>query len=157
MKPTPQNTRKVFPVVTCRICSTQEEAHYFEPTKSHMVLQSLCFHCLFWSDLIKVADHPNMVRVKAVHYQVCGDEGGGRAEFRGFGGRHFTIRFDDGRTVQTNNLWCQGGIPERFRQELPDNARFVTEAVKAPSVGQRNDNQPTTQVSPSPESLKEGT
>lgn len=44
----------------------------------------------------------------------------------GFGGRRFWIRFFDGKTVTTNNLWYQGRIPDEFRSELPDNAKFYT-------------------------------
>jgi len=46
--------------------------------------------------------------------------------FLGCAGRRFWIRFFDGRTITTNNLWCQGEIPEEFREELPDNAEFYT-------------------------------
>ena len=38
----------------------------------------------------------------------------------------FWIRFKDGHTITTNNLWCHGTIPEDFRNKLPDNAEFYT-------------------------------
>lgn len=46
--------------------------------------------------------------------------------FRGFSGRRFWIRFKDGSTLTTNNLWYQGKIPDEFRDELPDTAEFYT-------------------------------
>jgi len=37
------------------------------------------------------------------------------------------IKFRDGRSVTSTNLWCQGTIPLQYRDELPDNAEFVKE------------------------------
>jgi hypothetical protein len=41
------------------------------------------------------------------------------------GGARSTIRFRDGRSVVTHNLWCQGEVPAHFREALPDNAEFI--------------------------------
>lgn len=43
---------------------------------------------------------------------------------RGHGGRRFVIRFYDGRTVETTNLWAAGDIPDRLRALFCDNAGF---------------------------------
>ena len=40
----------------------------------------------------------------------------------GMSGARFTIRFTDGRTVETNDLWHSGVIPDRFRDLFPVNA-----------------------------------
>jgi hypothetical protein len=48
-------------------------------------------------------------------------------KFRGFGGRRFIIEMEDGTIHVTTNLWCQGGIPEIFRSELPNNSVFFGE------------------------------
>ena len=42
----------------------------------------------------------------------------------GFGGGCFWIRFKDGKTLTTNNLWYNGEVPSEFRSELPDTAEF---------------------------------
>jgi hypothetical protein len=41
---------------------------------------------------------------------------------RGFGGANFTVLFNDGRVVKTNNLWYQGDIPKAWQDSLPANA-----------------------------------
>lgn len=43
---------------------------------------------------------------------------------RGFGGTHWFIFFNDGRTAETCSLWHLGDIPARWRDQLPDNARL---------------------------------
>ncbi len=50
---------------------------------------------------------------------------------RGFGGRRFDIEFFDGRTVTTTDLWYQGVVSPKWRERLPDNARFATSAGEA--------------------------
>jgi hypothetical protein len=52
-------------------------------------------------------------------------EGGGG--MLGFGGALWRIRFADGSTVETNDLWHQGEIPARFAHLFPVNACFLDE------------------------------
>jgi hypothetical protein len=42
---------------------------------------------------------------------------------RGFDGRTFRFRMlDTGEVIEHDNVWYQGTIPERYREQLPDNA-----------------------------------
>lgn len=43
----------------------------------------------------------------------------------GMGGQVQVIRFNDGRTVITNDLWHQGLIPAQLDGVMPNNAQFV--------------------------------
>lgn len=46
--------------------------------------------------------------------------------FVGFSGRRFKIKMlDTGEIIETNNLWNNGTVAEKFREQLPDNAEFV--------------------------------
>lgn len=47
------------------------------------------------------------------------------AGFEGFGGRKFTICFNDGTEITTRNLWHNGEVPDEWRDKLPDTAKFV--------------------------------
>ena len=47
--------------------------------------------------------------------------------FHGFDGKHFKIRFNNGVTYETNNLWHNGTVPKKFRDKLKNNAIFVKE------------------------------
>lgn len=78
-----------------------------------------------WENYAYATD-PNTRRrevIVAGHHYMVGKGGGG-----GFGGRRFEIRFHDGRTVVTNDLWYQGRIPPAWQEQLPDNAEFVGDA-----------------------------
>ncbi|MCM2285790.1 MAG: hypothetical protein NDI81_13470 [Desulfobacula sp.] len=66
-------------------------------------------------------DEKRRVIVAGQHYMMGANTSGPR----GFGGKRFVINFNDGRTVETCNLWFQGEISRQFRARLPDNARFI--------------------------------
>lgn len=81
----------------------------------------------FWLDKLEIKDDQKTARIDGVHYRV-GPENAPYGEwFRGFSGRKFIIKFHDGRKVVTTNLWCQGHIPMKMREQLPDNAEFIKE------------------------------
>ncbi len=85
-------------------------------------LNENCFDCSFWLKKITMPeeDENRRVIVTGQHYMMGANTSGPK----GFAGRRFAIHFNDGRTVETCNLWFQGEIPEKFRAWLPDNARF---------------------------------
>ena len=43
--------------------------------------------------------------------------------FKGHGGRKFTIQFNDGKVIKTDNLWHNGVIPKKYN--VQDNAVFL--------------------------------
>jgi hypothetical protein len=46
--------------------------------------------------------------------------------FSGFGGRKFRMqRFGSIKIIESNNVWCQGEIPDVWKDMLKDNAKFV--------------------------------
>lgn len=91
---------------------------------AELFTRGLCHSCGFWSD--RVAD-PGGIRAVwaggAVHHFTVGPGNHG-----GFGGQPWRVRFTDGRTVDTNDLWHQGQVPARFAARLPVNATI--EAVR---------------------------
>ena len=90
-----------------------------------MIDEKVCFKCAFWLDKIKNPSS-NRIIIHNNHYMNSGrvDKKTARG-FIGFGGRDFKIKMDDGIIIETNNLWHQGEIPLRFRDQLPDNAIFI--------------------------------
>lgn len=59
------------------------------------------------------------------YYIECGYKPNIEAYLLGYGGRIFHIEHDNGNVIMTNNLWNHGTIPDRWRDRLPDNARFI--------------------------------
>jgi len=86
--------------------------------------KELCFNCSFWTEVIEEYKKGNKVVIDGHAYVIGNEEA--RGGFRGFGGRSFIIEFYDSRqTIVSTNLWHNGEIPKRFRDKLPDNARFI--------------------------------
>ena len=90
-----------------------------------MIDERLCFNCCFWTEWMCRQNEPETARINGWHYRI-GKEMPPTypSHLLGSAGRRFAIVFPDGRVVVTHNLWCQGQIPEHFRERLPDNARF---------------------------------
>lgn len=118
----------------CSICKGCADPSYMEPTGSRIVRERICFGCDFWLEMIRkdaTEYKDRAVRVDGKHY-VMGEKRGRDGErWAGFGGAVWNIEFFDGRKERCNNLWSQGDIPERWREQLPDNARFITAKVPA--------------------------
>lgn len=106
--------------LSCAKCGGALSFSYMEPTKSRMKDRKMCFRCNFWTDMLPRANDPYRYCIDGTMYYGKPEERG-----EGFGGREFWIRTNDGRTVHTWNLWCQGIVPPRFRAEIPDNAVFM--------------------------------
>jgi hypothetical protein len=107
----------------CKICGGIVHTNFIDSVKIKLTEQNICYTCNFWSEKIDIKDNPRTVRVNGTHYWIEDDKP--NAAFQGFGGSKFDIQFNDGRKVVTHNLWCQGDIPLRFRDLLPDNAIFT--------------------------------
>ena len=101
----------------CRICGVLEDKYCHIDV---IIERQLCHTCNFWQTHIEHKDDPECIRAGHKHYRVYPDKNSG---FKGFGGHTFTIEMLDGRIITTSNLWQQGEIPERFWEQLPDNAK----------------------------------
>ncbi len=108
----------------CVECGATDRATYSGETRERMLARSLCFYCLFWFDRIDAQSNPAACIVNGRSFQDAGRRSGRDLSLLGFGGREFRIEFFDGRVLETNNLFGQGEVPERFRDRLPDTARF---------------------------------
>ena len=111
----------------CEICGKEiEKSRYV----GCVICGSKCFNEYYWRKVVSEKDRYIIIGGK------CYCDAGEREQpydtwCLGHGGRRFWIRFQDGRTITTNNLWCQGDVPEKYRAELPDNAEFyIPEHIK---------------------------
>lgn len=109
--------------MTCTRCGKEYTNHYSMEVGTIMQEKNVCFECAFWiwqHDLDKAGNREFAI-IDGAHYVLCPSTTG----IKGNCGRKYTIRFKDGRTVECDNLWHQGIIPERFREQMPDNAEFI--------------------------------
>ena len=109
----------------CNSCGEEDYSTSYSQctTKSIMDEKGFCFKCSFWED--KVIHSPSNRAIIDGHHYVASSGNGG-----GMGGRKFKIKFNDGREIETTNLWSQGDIPKHFRDRLPDDAEFMNGAGK---------------------------
>lgn len=101
--------------------------NWCKPYPELLAERQLCFTCNHWiHTTIPKRDLPGTAIVGGTFYSFDHERpmATGREDFLGHAGHKFTIRFNDGRTVETNNLWNGGKIPTRFLAQLPDNATF---------------------------------
>lgn len=105
--------------MVCEICGKIiNKSQYYDS----VLCSNQCFVKHFWKKII--SEKEKHIIIDGGCYFDAGNNKPG--VFRGFSGRRFWIRFKDGSTLTTNNLWHQGKIPEEFRDELPDTAEFYT-------------------------------
>ena len=86
-------------------------------------------HTAFWR---RKVESGNAVIADGHCYKIGADYPRMPASCKGFGGRKWHVRFFDGRTVVTDNLWHNGTVPDAFRAQLPDNATL--EDAEAPAL-----------------------
>jgi hypothetical protein len=124
----------------CRECGEgTREGQWCDSVMVELVKRQLCHDCYYWHERIEQIEKsdPNIVVVEEPYnngtfkeartiYQLVPGQiwKTGRTEWNGFSGAVFTIQFDDGRQVTTNNLWYNGPVPDRFLDRIPANAKF---------------------------------
>jgi len=116
--------------VKCKKCGEVDNLHYSKEVEEDLMRRELCFTCGFWDDIAQTKDYADSVRIDGTQYHIGREEYKYSNEFRGFGGRIFHIKFNDGREITTTNLWCNGTIPENFKDILQDNAIFMVSQPK---------------------------
>lgn len=106
--------------MVCEICGKEFDSLMYMGEYSRCC-SSNCFAKKFWNGICK--EKEKHVVINGVCYAVADGPVNG---FCGYGGRKFKIKMlDTGKIVETNNLWCQGDVPEEYKSRLPDTAEFV--------------------------------
>lgn len=109
----------------CKGCGEIEFASW--ANGSVLVEHQLCHRCNFWREKEDQYLSEGFLIINGRTYSDAGATKGRDTSFNGFGGHTFNIRMLDGsREWSTNNLWCGGDIPKRYRlTTMKDNAEFV--------------------------------
>lgn len=106
----------------CKICTQPIEVNgIIEEDRARMLHVGICYNCDFWMIHFQDRDSALVGRISGEHYRI----GEPNATMKGMSGNRITIKFNDGRIVETDNLWHQGTIPEHLKLVLPDNATFA--------------------------------
>lgn len=107
----------------CSSCGQSFKTTWNEPTRSEMIKKHICFSCNFW---LFQLNRKGAIIINGHKYQDGGKiDKSTTGGFVGYGGRDFKIEFNTGKIIETNNLWSQGQLPDRFKEKFPDNAKFL--------------------------------
>lgn len=111
----------------CKECGGVIKTNYLGKIGQTLKEKGLCFSCNHWVEIMEDKDNPRRHFVKGVSYW--------RKDYRnlpsheqhvlGFSGSVFKVKTNSGEEYTTNDMWCNGNIPERFKDRLPDNAIFL--------------------------------
>lgn len=112
--------------MTCNLCGAKVEHELYSGFGPRMKRDKLCFTCVFWTEYVEQKGDPRQVIVKGSHYWLGPDKPDQPDDWKGFGGTYYKILFNDGRVVETHDLWYQGVVPEHFKNKLADNAEFAS-------------------------------
>ena len=111
----------------CKICGKEENTERWTNGKE-LETHQMCQTCNHWReqhelDKTERGEYGYAI-FNGVHYVLKPHID---AEvFRGFGGRKFTVMFNDGHETICDNMWCQGDIPEGYwREQMPDNVVYM--------------------------------
>jgi hypothetical protein len=90
-------------------------------------LAAYCFTCAFWLAAAREHDSGTVVtddrgRLERFQFDPLKPVRNVSKSLLGMSGAWFTIRFTDGREVETNDLWSSGAVPGRFAGLFPVNA-----------------------------------
>ena len=109
----------------CTICGSMINTSYIEPVKSELISKNVCFNCNYWLGIEKDLTNPNRFIVNGEAYFMTPDAVPGTS-FVGFGGSKFNIqRLDSEEIIVSHNLWCNGTVPDHFKERIPNNAKFL--------------------------------
>lgn len=111
------------PPTRCQHCRCYINFNYMNYLA--LISHQSCFTCNHWLEVIERYKSGDLLVIDGTTYHDAGRSSEPRRSFLGFGGREFQIQTQDGKIIRTNNLWCGGEIPERWRPQLPDNAKFL--------------------------------
>lgn len=100
----------------CIICGKEVEKSMYS---NAVLCSSKCFHENFWDECLD----ETAIIVKGECYHDGGMKPASYQGFLGFGGSYFKIKMNDGRIIETNNLWYNGEIPKE--RNIEDNAKFI--------------------------------
>lgn len=100
----------------CVICGKEIEKSMYS---NAVLCSSECFSENFWNDTLD----ETAIIIDGECYHDGGMKPPGYQGFQGFGGRYFKIQMNDGRVIETNNLWCNGDVPPE--RNVQNNAIFI--------------------------------
>lgn len=104
----------------CCICGKEIEKSSYSSLLPPLCDNRECFTEQFWQEIINDKYH-----LFINHRAYCASKEKNPV-FKGFGGAKYKIRkLDTGEIIETDNLWTNGELPEKYWDQVKDNAEFI--------------------------------
>ena len=115
-----------MPMKRCSECGNKvdERNHWSLMTHNEEYGTCVCIDCMPWDEKARDKSYAKRRLITPTYEAFFIGDRDTPKQWRGFGGRKFTIVFDDGRIVKTDNLWFDGFVPEHYRDRLQPNGRL---------------------------------
>lgn len=105
-------------IFECKCCNkqvTESDLKYYPDVNAKLVKARACYVCSFWLDILErdilitfVDDKDNVFSIGSPNPK----------SVKGFDGRTFEIELDDGRTIESDNVWHRGRVPAWFKHRF---------------------------------------
>lgn len=120
-------------IATCNHCGAEYHPENREPRPTDSIgqiqwNQGFCFSCAFWTTRL---DCKTVIDGMAVYPgDRTAEDVDGKHHPLGCSGALMHIEYTSGEfagvRISTQDLWHSGEVPEAFREQLPDNAKYLT-------------------------------
>lgn len=120
----------------CKICGEIFDTAQFETCGIRTIMENehVCFKCGFWIEKQNLYNENTLITEEMIRFQgSIVDKTENKSPFLGMGGRDLFFEMlsgpDKGKVRWYNSVWCQGNIPEYFKNSpgLKINTKQVTE------------------------------
>lgn len=78
----------------------------------------------FWEEIINTKENHPIIEGVCYYVNIYKPIKLINTKYNGFGGRWFKILMN-GKIIITNNLYHNGTVPDEYKEQLPDNAKFL--------------------------------
>ncbi len=106
----------------CKKCNQLVSNQYRGNIGDIMQTKQVCFHCAFWLEKMEPTTTGKRIVIDGSMYFIPNKSIG----VKGCSGRKFKIQTET-EIIETNDLWVNGEIPEDFKENFPDNAKFIVD------------------------------
>lgn len=109
----------------CYICGRPISGLYYKDFNNLYICNNEdCFNTYFWDDLTNRLSTDKFHEYAIINHKVylIGSESD---DPKGFGGKYYSIQFNDGTIRNTTSLWFKGNLPSNLEKDFQDNAIFL--------------------------------
>lgn len=114
----------------CLICGKEYSLEEYRPESAIskiMDIDNLCFNCAFWKEKFILSDGNTIVSDNTRYRCSLVDIKESKGTLAYDGGDFYFQMLNDPKDVRHyNNCWCQGVVPDNWKDKIPNNAKQIS-------------------------------